>query len=444
MPGKKKSKKRSKSQSPLQRDLAFVKKAKSDTDFVLDEAEALEDLEEMLDDNISECSSSDSSQLSDMDKTVLKSVAEPLDKSSDPSHIPTSNTTTTTSVTMSTSVLSSCETVFCCAAAISQPLFHPTFVSTQIAGDNSTSLGSPLPVPPSPMQFVQNPTCGIPGMIPGVAPNIVPGIVPGMPGMMPNMMPNMMPTVPSYPVAAAASVDLSDNDVSRIATKLKSLLTDEIKSIVTVKVEAKTASINAELDELKTFKESAVIEIQTLKNSLDDQEQYSRRMCLRISGIDESDNEDTDKIILELARRMNVDLKSSDIDRSHRVGVRGENLNGQGPRSREIIVKFINYKSRLNFIRGRKVLREKNARVYINEDLTQSRKSLFFKCRQLLKQEPKRIDAAYSLDGNIYIVDNKGRKHRVRSLSDLDPYMGGTDIPDQPRQPRRRLNRPRR
>lgn len=167
-------------------------------------------------------------------------------------------------------------------------------------------------------------------------------------------------------------------------------------------------------------------------------------MCLKVSGVDESVKEDTDKIILELARRMNVDLKSSDIDRSHRVGVRSENLNGQGPRSREIIVKFTNYKSRLNFIRGRKVLRENNARIYINEDLTQSRKSLFFKCRQLLKQDPKRIDAAYSLDGNIYIVDNNGRKHRVRNLSDLDLYMGETDISDQPRQPRRRVTRPRR
>ena len=44
-------------------------------------------------------------------------------------------------------------------------------------------------------------------------------------------------------------------------------------------------------------------------------------MCLRISGIKESENQDTDKIVLALAQRMKVDSKICDIDRSHRVGV---------------------------------------------------------------------------------------------------------------------------
>lgn len=69
----------------------FIKKPKSDTDSVLEEAEALQDLKEMLDDNISEASSSDSSQLGDMYKTILKSGGGPLDQSV----VPASNTTTT-------------------------------------------------------------------------------------------------------------------------------------------------------------------------------------------------------------------------------------------------------------------------------------------------------------------------------------------------------------
>ena len=75
-------------------------------------------------------------------------------------------------------------------------------------------------------------------------------------------------------------------------------------------------------------------------------EQYSRRNSLRISNIPEGQNEQTDEIVCELAEKMNVHIKRSDIDQSHRVG-RIEPRLGPGNRHhRDIIVKFARYNAR--------------------------------------------------------------------------------------------------
>ena len=84
----------------------------------------------------------------------------------------------------------------------------------------------------------------------------------------------------------------------------------------------------------------------------DDLEQYTRRSCLRISGIPETQNEDTTHHVLILAGEVGADISIDDIDRSHRVGrFQEHNANeddfgdirdepSQSFRSREIIVKF--------------------------------------------------------------------------------------------------------
>ena len=61
-------------------------------------------------------------------------------------------------------------------------------------------------------------------------------------------------------------------------------------------------------------------EVNELQVKHDDMEQYSRRMCLRISGIPEAENEDVTKLVLDFAKRVNANVGPSDIDRAHRVG----------------------------------------------------------------------------------------------------------------------------
>ena len=138
----------------------------------------------------------------------------------------------------------------------------------------------------------------------------------------------------------------------------------------------------------------------TLATKVDDLEQYSRRSCLRIAGIEEKENEDNSELVLELADRLNIDVRLGDIEVSHRVGPLqrrqsanvddaddiGMMVDSQPSKSRKIIVRFRNRNARLALLKGRAVLRKKREKTYINEDLTQARKCIAFQCRQLKRE----------------------------------------------------------
>ena len=61
-------------------------------------------------------------------------------------------------------------------------------------------------------------------------------------------------------------------------------------------------------------------EIKSLKRELNAQEQYSWRNCLRIFGIPERQDEDTDQAVIHLVNdSLGVRLDKNDIERSHRM-----------------------------------------------------------------------------------------------------------------------------
>ena len=131
-------------------------------------------------------------------------------------------------------------------------------------------------------------------------------------------------------------------DSSKIAFELKPVMLPEVKVIIkdefqamineavrnindTIKAEiaslkAENSSLKAENNDLKSKVVSLEKRVADMERVADAQEQYSRRNCLRISGIAETVNEKTDDIVLALAEDLNVPLSPADIDRSHRVG----------------------------------------------------------------------------------------------------------------------------
>lgn len=236
-----------------------------------------------------------------------------------------------------------------------------------------------------------------------------------------------LPQAFSYP-------GLSEDDIMRVAIKIKMLLRDEINELVEQRVALAVAPLKNELDSIKTS--LANVE-KALKESFirnDELEQYSRRSCLRITGIAESANEDVSKIVLDLSRRIKVDITPQDIDRAHRVG-RPRDNRGVGSQSRdsnkgrEIIVKFTNTSARLKYLKGRVALRDENAHIYINEDLTKVRRDLAYECRRL--QKSKRINKTWIYNGHVFINDNSDNKLRITSTEDLQRFQPvSADISD--------------
>ena len=61
--------------------------------------------------------------------------------------------------------------------------------------------------------------------------------------------------------------------------------------------------------------------LEQLDAVLERQEQYSRRNCLLIHGVDQVEGVDTDELSIEVAEEhMNQEIKHGDIDRLHRLG----------------------------------------------------------------------------------------------------------------------------
>lgn len=232
---------------------------------------------------------------------------------------------------------------------------------------------------------------------------------------------------------------LTDDDVIRVASQLKTLLWNDINELIAQRVALAVEPLKLELASANTALGQVQKELKQVILRNDELEQYSRRSCLRISGIPESANEDVSKVVLDIARRVGADIKPEDIDRTHRVGVvRGQNVNrndenqmADGRRfirdkGREIIIKFNNYNARLKMLKGRASLREQKANIYINEDLTKTRKDLAFECRRLLKA--KSITKTWVYNGNVYCQDRSNIKVRVTSLEDLDRFKSNNGV----------------
>ena len=93
---------------------------------------------------------------------------------------------------------------------------------------------------------------------------------------------------------------------------------------------------------------------------------------MRIHGIPESTDsvdDDGEKVILKMAKDLNIELKDSDIQRAHRLGRKRVNSNS---RPRSIIIRFVSLKKRNKFFIAKSKLRnlKQYENDFISKDLT--------------------------------------------------------------------------
>ena len=228
------------------------------------------------------------------------------------------------------------------------------------------------------------------------------------------------------PHPAPCMPGLTEQDLVRVAHLVKSILHEEIDLIVEARVNSATEPLKRELADMKAKYDKLQDEVNELQVKHDDMEQYSRRMCLRISGIPEAENEDVTKLVLDFANRVNANVGPSDIDRAHRVGrsVSTYDGNERSSRRREIIIKFTNSSARLSLLKGRAKLREDHViNVFINEDLTPARKSLAYECRRIKRLQTSKVKKTWVYAGYPHILDDIGKKVKITCLSDLEPFL---------------------
>ena len=173
--------------------------------------------------------------------------------------------------------------------------------------------------------------------------------------------------------------------ISAVATSV-SVAVGEILNKALLKIESS-------IREQSSSDPSQLTNIRVLTYENDKLQQYSRRENVRIFGIpfDKSETaETTEKKTLDLLNETGVTVTKNDISACHRVG---RTSNGTRP----VIVRFVSRRTRTDIMRNKKVLRQKSAKIFINDDLTPLRAKLLQYVKRL-----HNIDNVWTVDGKIF------------------------------------------
>ena len=234
------------------------------------------------------------------------------------------------------------------------------------------------------------------------------------------------------------TVKLDDSQTMQLKEQIKEVicaepvlakLVDQITAAVLDQVTQNVyAAINLDLEKNKKDLEKSQKQVNELEkkvkqmekklmdceNSQEEQEQYSRRNCLRIYGMPEKKDENSDDVVLQLVNsklNLGFQVRESDLDRTHRIQPRKPRTEG-AEQPRPLIVKFARYNVRQKVYAARMKL--KNTRIYIREDLTRSRQELI---RETLKCES--ISKAWTNDGRIRALTKENKIVNIRHCGDL-------------------------
>ena len=183
-------------------------------------------------------------------------------------------------------------------------------------------------------------------------------------------------------------------------TAFQESLSQALTSAINDAVEAAIKPLQEKINALES-------QLTQLKEKCNDNEQYSRRCNIRITGIEESAREDCyNKVINFCDKELGVKIDPKEIDRAHRVG-RTEN-----GRHRSMIVKLKSFRVKLQVMMNRRKLKGK--RIFVNEDLTRLNQDLYMLARNerrdkgLFTLETESFFFKRRADGNILRIRRRG------------------------------------
>ena len=141
--------------------------------------------------------------------------------------------------------------------------------------------------------------------------------------------------------------------------------------------ERSTNQLNLKLDEIETNKQDEF-------HKIDDLEQYGRRLNLEFEGIPEQKEENVTNIVLDIAKKLNVDASFSDISIAHRLPPKRHNQRDGSSLPPTIIAQFTNKRIRNAIYSRRKEAKNikdfpvpEMTKLFVNENLTHYRKKTF-------------------------------------------------------------------
>lgn len=188
----------------------------------------------------------------------------------------------------------------------------------------------------------------------------------------------------------------SSNFIEKIALKIGETILEKFQDSVN--------GLRSEVSQLKP-------QLLETNNRVEQLEQFSRLNNLRLYGIPEQENENTDQTVIDICRnKLNINLSPNHIDISHRLKTQ---VNGIRP----ILVRLVNRSTKKNIFNKKSKL--KGSKIVIKEDLIHS-KLLLLKDAQ--KCVP--LKSIWTNDCKIFVkIDNKIKV--INSPDDIKTLRSG-------------------
>ena len=127
-----------------------------------------------------------------------------------------------------------------------------------------------------------------------------------------------------------------DDEIKEYFTSLLQPLAKEEKILEMMEVlNQLTTSLKAQAEKIEKLEATVAVQENVIENltiSCDNNEQYSRRNCLRLNGVEIVDNEDQSVIFNKIEKCYNdvgINFDPSSIDRAHRIGKPFRDKNGK-------------------------------------------------------------------------------------------------------------------
>ena len=225
--------------------------------------------------------------------------------------------------------------------------------------------------------------------------------------------------------------------------KMIESLPEDSQTLVKILNNIISNKFNQEFQELKNCIAEKDKEIATLKKDnkrlresmdnlelrMDELEQYSRRDCVVFSGRDlppDVEKENTTELVIKMAReKLGLEIHSSDISVSHRLGKPKTTLpnsqNSSQKPARPIIAKLVRRSLKYEITDA---CIKKKPSISVNESLTPRRLSLLRGILAVRKQHKPKFKQCYTSEGRIFVLlHNSMQKFCITSQASLMEFL---------------------
>ena len=213
-------------------------------------------------------------------------------------------------------------------------------------------------------------------------------------------------------VIQAEAVKFMEENLTRVTLSFENKIKGLEESVI--KLNKALTGVNKELAKKNK-------EIDRLKSHIDKVDQKQREARVRVTGVDEENEENLQKKVVKIARsKLGMKkIKEEDVQEVYRAGKKRNN------KVRDIVIQFTKKSTRDVFLQQRsKIPRttDPKMRMYVNEDLTEFRQKLLFDARQVTKSG--KIKGAWSQHGNVMILKKEGGPIAINNYEELRAASG--------------------